>query len=229
MARINDPYAPPSKVTDERVADLLRDLVERMASLASMPERLMALEEVVRQLVVIAAQEPAADPAAGDIARALASLREVMMDGMRVEVPPPPPPVDLTPVVAAIEASSLDSDKLMEELKRIQPTVVGGSQTRQVKLLSAAGGLVSPATEATLQQIRDSLTGAGGSAVESRLDYDGRLDGNPVYVGAANQGTATASADWTVQKLEYDVSARLTRKQVILDAVWDDRASLGWT
>lgn len=64
---------------------------------------------------------------------------------------------------------------------------------------------------------------------ETRMDYDVRTDGNPVYVGVATQGTATLSASWVVLKLTYDGSNRLTRKERISDAIWDNRATLGWT
>jgi YD repeat-containing protein len=63
---------------------------------------------------------------------------------------------------------------------------------------------------------------------ETRLDYDVRTDGNPVYVGKAAQGTATAAATWTIQKLTYDTSSRLTRAEVLTGVAWNSRASLAW-
>lgn len=65
------------------------------------------------------------------------------------------------------------------------------------------------------------------STSETRLDYDTRTDGNPVYVAKAPQGTATSAATWLVQKLTYDASARLTRAEVLTGS-WDGRASLSW-
>lgn len=62
---------------------------------------------------------------------------------------------------------------------------------------------------------------------ENRLDYAGRTDGNPVYVGDAAPGTLTTAAAWNVFKLEYDTSNRLTRKQVRQGVVWDQR-TVGW-
>jgi hypothetical protein len=61
--------------------------------------------------------------------------------------------------------------------------------------------------------------------VETRLDYAGRTDGQPVYFGQAAPGAAT-SADWTIEKVTY-VNDFPTRKQVLTGA-WDDRAILSW-
>lgn len=62
---------------------------------------------------------------------------------------------------------------------------------------------------------------------EQRLDYDSRTDGNPVYVGSADPGTLEAAASWTVLKLSYDASDRLTRKQTQTGIAWTARTS-GW-
>jgi hypothetical protein len=60
---------------------------------------------------------------------------------------------------------------------------------------------------------------------ESRLDYAGRADGNPVYIGKNVQAALTSTGTWTIQKLDYDTNNRLTRAQVKTGA-WDDRAVL---
>lgn len=61
------------------------------------------------------------------------------------------------------------------------------------------------------------------------LDYDVRTDGNPVYVGSSfDLSAATSTAVWIVQRLTYDSSSRLIDAQTIRDAVWDNRAALGW-
>jgi hypothetical protein len=60
---------------------------------------------------------------------------------------------------------------------------------------------------------------------ESRLDYAGRADGNPVYIGKNAQAALTSAATWTIQKLDYDTNNRLTRAQVKTGA-WDNRAVL---
>jgi hypothetical protein len=60
---------------------------------------------------------------------------------------------------------------------------------------------------------------------ESRLDYAGRADGNPVYIGKNVQAALTSTGTWTIQKLDYDTNNRLTRAQVQTGA-WDNRAVL---
>lgn len=62
---------------------------------------------------------------------------------------------------------------------------------------------------------------------DTRLDYDTRTDGNPVYVGTAPIATATSSSLWRVLKLTYDSSSRLTRKQIAYGS-WDNRTGLSW-
>ncbi|MGH7425733.1 MAG: hypothetical protein ACREJP_06155, partial [Candidatus Methylomirabilales bacterium] len=59
------------------------------------------------------------------------------------------------------------------------------------------------------------------------LDYDTRLDGNPVYVGTAVQTLSTAGTTWVVKKLFYDTLNRLIDSQVLV-GVWNDRAALAW-
>lgn len=61
---------------------------------------------------------------------------------------------------------------------------------------------------------------------EIRFDYDTRDDGQPVYVGYAPAGTATSSAAWLIHKFTYDVSNFVTRRQVVTDKIYDNRATL---
>lgn len=89
--------------------------------------------------------------------------------------------------------------------------------------VSGTVSVTGVATEATLLNVKRAI-----SDFETRLDYDVRTDGNPVYVGKQAQGTATSASTWIIQKLTYDASARLTRTQVLTGS-WDNRASLGWT
>lgn len=78
-----------------------------------------------------------------------------------------------------------------------------------------------------------SITTFPASGGESRpqfrklLDYDVRLDGNPVYVGTNLQTALIADATWTVQKLFYDITNRLIDAQV-LTGTWTGRAALAW-
>lgn len=60
----------------------------------------------------------------------------------------------------------------------------------------------------------------------TRLDYDTRTDGNPVYVGTAAM-TAIDTDNWHILRLTYDSSARLIDKQYQLRS-WTSRTE-GWT
>jgi hypothetical protein len=82
---------------------------------------------------------------------------------------------------------------------------------------------IGAATESTLLNIRRTLTD-----YETRLDYDTRIDSNPVYIGKAAQETTTSANSWTIQKLLYDVSSRVTRVEVLNGVAWDNRDSLPW-
>lgn len=57
------------------------------------------------------------------------------------------------------------------------------------------------------------------------VDYDGRTDGQPVYLGMAVKSAATSESVWIVYKFTYDGSDQmLTRKSAY--GIWDNRASL---
>jgi len=60
---------------------------------------------------------------------------------------------------------------------------------------------------------------------QKKIDYDGRGDDNPVYVGFNTSDAATSDTDWVVQKVTYDGSDRPTLVQVARGS-WDNRASL---
>lgn len=59
---------------------------------------------------------------------------------------------------------------------------------------------------------------------QMRLDYDGRTDGQPVYLGYAQKGVAASADGWIVYKFTYDGSDQVTLRQSYY-GVWDDRAS----
>lgn len=103
------------------------------------------------------------------------------------------------------------------------PSNIASDPAREMGLVTVKNTGVVADIKTVLENIRD-----GGTSAESRLDYDTRTDGNPVYVGSATNGTATSAAAWSILKLTYDSSARLTRKQVLANQVWDNRASLAW-
>lgn len=57
------------------------------------------------------------------------------------------------------------------------------------------------------------------------IDYDGRTDGQPVYVGYAISGKGTSDDSWIVYNFQYDGSNQLTSRKTAY-GIWDDRGSL---
>jgi YD repeat-containing protein len=65
-----------------------------------------------------------------------------------------------------------------------------------------------------------------------QFDYD--TNGNLLYHGVAEPGTATSAAAWQIKQFTYDGSSRLTAVlyaggSVALTSVWDNRASLTYS
>lgn len=116
--------------------------------------------------------------------------------------------------IPATSAAALSGDLI--RLKNADGSVVINPATLEEQVALRDG---QDALKAEVRDVKRALTD-----YEVRLDYDVRTDGNPVYVGKAPQGTATSATGWTLQKLDYDASARLLRVQVVNNAVWDDRA-----
>lgn len=66
------------------------------------------------------------------------------------------------------------------------------------------------------------------------IDYAGRTDGQPVYVGYANPNSATDQPLWQIQFLEYDGGNNFIRRtwadgDIYFDNIWDDRAGLSYS
>jgi hypothetical protein len=59
------------------------------------------------------------------------------------------------------------------------------------------------------------------SYTQKVLDYGGRTDSNPVYVGFNFRGAATSDVNWVLQKLTYDASDRVVLVQIAIDS-WDN-------
>lgn len=130
---------------------------------------------------------------------------------------------DLVATLDGNPKATIDPASIEELKKALKPvTAHGGSQIREVRVQNANHQAVNPATEDTLNRL---VQGKPGS-VEKRLDYDN--DGNLIYSGAADQGTATSSTEWIIQKLDYDVDGNLVHVQT-LSGAWDNRTSLGWS
>lgn len=68
---------------------------------------------------------------------------------------------------------------------------------------------------------------AGIVDTETRLDYEARMDDQPVFIGRAAAGTVTSGV-WVIERLSYDDEDRPERKQTLKGA-WDDRAALDWS
>jgi hypothetical protein len=66
---------------------------------------------------------------------------------------------------------------------------------------------------------------------QQAFDYTGSPDGSqPVYIGWAPTGALTSDAKWSIRKLSYDGSNRVTNIQYAsgdtgFKKIWDNRAS----
>jgi hypothetical protein len=60
--------------------------------------------------------------------------------------------------------------------------------------------------------------------MQMRVDYDGAVDGLPLYMGFAPRGLASSATGWLIQKFTYDGSRQATLRQCAYDS-WDNRAS----
>lgn len=63
-----------------------------------------------------------------------------------------------------------------------------------------------------------------------KIDYAARTDKQPVYLGAALPGSASADPEWTVKRFTYESAvdnARLTAIDIQEGISWTDR-TLGW-
>jgi len=63
-----------------------------------------------------------------------------------------------------------------------------------------------------------------GSDADINLDYDERIDNQPVYVGYGARGLADGTDGWLIYQLTYDLSNRVTRVEKAI-GVWNNRGS----
>lgn len=134
-----------------------------------------------------------------------AALSELAMVLRNQPAPAAAEPLDLSALETAIEALG---ERMAAAAKPAGFSIMGGG-----------GG----AREETLLDLMRGITD-----VEDRLDFDGRTDTQPVYIGRAINATATTDDTWAIEKTTYDESDRPVRKQVLTGA-WDSRASLSWS
>ncbi|MGH2375925.1 MAG: hypothetical protein ACRDIC_20945 [bacterium] len=90
-----------------------------------------------------------------------------------------------------------------------------------VKIIDGAAGSVTPIGTTANPFVTQA------AALRTLLDYDTRLDGNPVYMGQALQTILTTAATWTIKKLFYDALNRLVDTQILIGS-WAGRAALAW-
>lgn len=204
---------PPEPRIEDLVARALLDLREAVESLRlavgspPLPVEIPAIDMSSVAEVLMAMPRPASAP---EIALALEDLLPTDRQDEIVSTN--------TALLKALKEIELGLAKMRKQIVGLAGTTSGGGGTTTVN------GTVSLTSdfETILQDIKRSITDR-----ESRLDYDTRTDGNPVYIGKNGNGAAESAADWVVQRLSYDGSDRLTRAQVLI-GVWSDRATLGW-
>lgn len=102
----------------------------------------------------------------------------------------------------------MSSDTSREPLQNKVAAVVGVAKAWRIVATDSVGN----------ELILDSLNW------ELRLDYGTRTDGQPIYMGFANPGTATGTATWLIQKFTYNASSFMTRREVAT-ASWDGRVA----
>ena len=68
-----------------------------------------------------------------------------------------------------------------------------------------------------------------GSPYQQKFDYDGRTDGQPVYVGWADPGVDTSEAKWRIFKMTYSGSnvtaVQFAGGSIRFNKVWDSRTT----
>lgn len=129
---------------------------------------------------------------------------------------------DLSAVEAREAAQPVTTEAWQELIQELRD--LGGKVGKRQQIAAVGMGMREdfPLPQAQLDAL------ATTTDFEQRLDYVARTDGNPVYVGKADPGSATTLPLWDIQKLTYDSSARLTRVQFLAARIWDDRSTLGW-
>ena len=222
-----DPEPTESEKQQQQLSRIEAALTALLDTLSDLSQRPQPAPEVNVAPAQVNAEVPV-EPLVQAITRIEQALAAIERPGdvlpPTIEIPPidMTGAVDLSPLHGEFEAMRQSLDAVKEKIAN----VIRGPRSHFDGRLRSDTGVINPATEETLLNVSNAL---GGEAQETRLDYGARTDANPVYVGTAPQGSGTDGALWDVQKLEYDASSRLTRKQKIEDAVWDDRASLAWT
>lgn len=203
MIRLGEEFPRPEVVlppdpTDERLLMLFDAVVGLREALNDLPvpQVHVAAPDLGEIVTAVNGLRPGADPE--DIGRAIARYLQ-------------PPSASPAPDLAVLDDLASTLRKLEFRMNAPGPAMAGPYSV-------TVPGI---SQDSTLADVKRGITD-----FESRLDYDGRTDMQPVYIGRADNGTATSSGSWTVEKVTY-VSDRPTRKQV-LSGAWDDRASLSW-
>lgn len=61
--------------------------------------------------------------------------------------------------------------------------------------------------------------------VDQLFDYDGRVDGQPVYLGQAPHGTSESLKRWVLFKYTYNGSGFITKVESVGEGIWSLRTS----
>lgn len=217
MAITRDPWAPPEKVRDEHAERLLGEVLAAIRDLNGRQEQLeVALQKMVDKFT---RSLPEIEPV--DMTPVAAAIREIgnkpqpNLERALVE--------ELWAIFSELHMKPDDWDRIARQIADAvsgQKTTIIGGGGGGGRLRNTNNTEINPATEDTLADIKRGITDQ-----ETRFDYGARTDSSPVYIGKADDGTATTETTWTIQKLTYDASDRVTRIEVGAGA-WDDRSTM---
>lgn len=204
---VYEPEPDPQLVVLAKVLDALEGLRE---ALSGLPAPMVHVDAPNMDAILAALANGTPPPSADAIAEAIAS---------RIHAP-----VDNGPALAETVKEAFDKLDKRLQFPVTRPAAGGGS----VSLANDPNRQLGVVTSITNPVTLSGSVTTTAPLTEQRLDFDVRTDGNPVYVGTADPGTLVGDPYWTVNKLTYDSSGRLTRKQTIASAIWNNRASLAW-
>jgi hypothetical protein len=221
---------PPAPSSEEVLLDRLLARLDALVIPAPVVEVERISDEDVAQIVqsVIAL----AGPKQLTEERLAEAIRQALPEVKVPEFPVIPTPADPTPALDRLADRFEKLENLLRGIAAQSARAYGSSGPSNIasdpnRLLGHVDVDNFPgdyAREATLADVKRSITD-----YRTLLDYDNRVDGNPVYVGKNLQTAAQSAATWTIQRLNYDLTSRLTDVQVLTGVAWTGRAGLGWT
>lgn len=212
------PPKPPEPSREEvLLSNVLQSLAQLQTALANLPAPVVNVDSADLSEIVTAVnglKGPQFDPE---------DLAQAIKNALAPTLKPRGSEANLEPALSKITEA-------LEKLDfRMKGQGFGGGAVTLAPGTQLTANITGFSTETTLDAVKSLTQDIKRSVTdfESRLDYDGRTDGNAVYVGKNTNGRATSASDWSIQKLTYDSSNRLTRAQVLTGA-WDNRTTLAW-